>query len=280
MNKTEKELSRRIENIRNAVHRIYDLTGTPWEDDQHSAPEQKNTQEEDQPGVRSLAVPVAAPKNTEHTKRRNTKPIPWWKKALLKIREWLTLKNIGILAVIVYAIVTYLQWKDLRHNFEVDQRSWLKIGYSWPNPTSAAPATAILTFQNVGKSVVTTVYGESSFDVVESGSPPLFSLERRHNTTNQAAMFPTDANITRVDLWDQTTKTARGFTDMEIQNLLAGKSYVAVYGIVFYIDQFGFHWYRFCNWHAYSTVDSTANAAECIVWNRVGDGVPNVPYEK
>src|ERR1700722_14701384 len=34
---------------------------------------------------------------------------------------------IGVGAAIVYAIITYLQWSDLRRNFMIDERAWLKM---------------------------------------------------------------------------------------------------------------------------------------------------------
>ncbi len=167
----------------------------------------------------------------------------------------------------------------IKNQFQVDQRAWLKIGYSWPNPVTTVPATTKVVFQNTGKSVVTSIYADFSFEIVKSDSPPSFSLEKRHNTTSGAPLFPSDADDSHADLFDQKTKVPRAFSSEEVQSLLAGKSYVAVYGAALYTDQFGLHWYRFCSWNAYSTISGTAAAGECVGWNRVGDGHP-VPYEK
>jgi hypothetical protein len=52
---------------------------------------------------------------------------PWW----MRIWVWQPWKRglgIGaVLATIVYAVVTYYQWRDLRHNFQADQRPYLVL---------------------------------------------------------------------------------------------------------------------------------------------------------
>jgi alkyl hydroperoxide reductase subunit AhpC len=49
---------------------------------------------------------------------------PWYKTG----QGWkAAIEIIGIAFAVGYAIVTYLQWQDLRHNFIVDERAWLGI---------------------------------------------------------------------------------------------------------------------------------------------------------
>ena len=140
------------------------------------------------------------PDNAEKSHNRWYQTLAGWK---------VMLEIVGIPFAIAYAVVTFFQWRDLRHNFEVDQRAWLKIVLSWPDPITTVPATAKLIFQNTGKSVMTSIYAESSFEIVKSDSPPSFSLKKMHNPTSEASLFPTDASDSSANLFDQVTKTPR-----------------------------------------------------------------------
>ncbi|MGA8150095.1 MAG: hypothetical protein WB952_04040 [Terriglobales bacterium] len=50
------------------------------------------------------------------------KTIQW----LRSLPGWRILQGIGIIAGVVYAAVTYLQWKDLRNNFTNDERGYVQ----------------------------------------------------------------------------------------------------------------------------------------------------------
>ena len=40
---------------------------------------------------------------------------------------WKWVKRAGLVAGILYAVVTFLEWKDLRRNFALDQRPWVGV---------------------------------------------------------------------------------------------------------------------------------------------------------
>jgi hypothetical protein len=207
---------------------------------------------------------------------------PWWRwswSALTKLPWSEILSKSGIAAGIAIAFLTYLQWHDLRHNFMVDQRSWLKIGTLWPELKSDTPAVITGELSNIGKSVITGLYGETAFEIVDAADAPSFSLEKRHNFTSMNPVFPTDSHKFPIELWDRKRKTQRPFTPTEIQQLKSGQTYIATFGMFFYSDQFGKHWYRFCQWHSYNEgVQGSFNAAPCVNWNAGGDGRANVPF--
>jgi len=111
---------------------------------------------------------------------------------------------------------------------------------------------------------------DATFEVVDSSQPPSFNSWKRHSRTDQSSLFPSDPpNIFNVTIWDFETKLQRTLTPTEVNDLNTGRSYIAVFGIVAYGDQFGTHWYRFCNYHAYA---GGANADSCIAWNLMGNG--------
>jgi hypothetical protein len=64
------------------------------------------------------------PKAKNESKGRWYNSLEWWKN---KSFTWWKdrLEFIGLFAVVAYAIVTYLQWHDLRRNFQADQRAWV-----------------------------------------------------------------------------------------------------------------------------------------------------------
>ena len=64
---------------------------------------------------------------------------PWWK----------LLQAMGVVSAIILADLTYLQWRDLRHNFEFEQRAWLKTEYAVPK-TITPDARVHVEVVNVG----------------------------------------------------------------------------------------------------------------------------------
>jgi len=71
-----------------------------------------------------VCSPVWHSSNPGHPKHGQETAAPWW-------RTWFVWKRIiqtgGILSGIAYALVTYLQWRDLGNNFRIDQRALIKI---------------------------------------------------------------------------------------------------------------------------------------------------------
>lgn len=65
-------------------------------------------------------------------------------------------------------------------------------------------------------------------------------------------------------------------TEAEVSALRNNTDYVAVYGYTTYIDNFGPHWVRFCDWWYYpgqaNAFQPTYNASSCTSYNTVGDG--------
>jgi hypothetical protein len=194
----------------------------------------------------------------------------------MRAHGWRLVEGIGIAAGIGYASVTYVQWKDLRHNFEVDQRAWVRVRYailkdklsendvmnSWP-----------LTVQNIGKSPAKHTLVNAQFEIVPKIAPPSLSFNRPHTQVQVSLLFPTDDDTFPVALQSNSDKVHNLSVD-EIRDLTSGRSYLAVFALVAYEDQFGEHWTRFCNWKSFSETPDTFQARDCIAWNEVGDGKP------
>lgn len=246
-------------------------------DKKHQGPQSHSAQQnENTPGKATMTV-NPAPNNANKANTADTKPIPWW----ASWKNWKeVLEGIGIVAAILYALVTYLQWKDLRNNFIADERSWIKLGYTWPPLRSNQPAMINGELINIGKSPITFLYAEGVFDIVRSENPPSFSMKRTHSTHSEAPLFPSDHSPFPIALFNQTTKAGRAFTAEEIEGLQKGTHYAVVFGWIVYRDQFRAHWYRFCSWNSYASSPGTARAGGCVAWNRTGDDQPDVPIDQ
>ncbi len=270
MDTSNKALARRLAALEKKLDTL--LRDAPWKQNHTSKTPENTSDQEHDCGTGEAATSAEinpTPSGKSNSKNAWYKTLQWWKSRI---------ELIGILFAIGYAIVTYYQWRDLRNHFMVDQRAWVKVGFVWPDlrPDEAALINGEMT--NVGKSTITRIIADGAFEVLASTKPPSFSLKQRHSTTGQGPLFPADSNPLHINLFDQTTRMRRGFTSEEIQSLVSGKAYIATFGMIAYWDQFGVHWYRFCNWHSYAQVDSTADAAACVSWNTTGDGIPKVGY--
>jgi hypothetical protein len=195
--------------------------------------------------------------------------------------SWRIVESVGILAVVAYAVITYCQWKDLRHNFEADERSWVKVEFKW-TPIQVGTLTGVIgILTNAGKSPITTLYGEGAFEVVDGDKTPSFTLKQHHSTHYEVLLFPSDHSEFPINLMDQTAKQPRSFTAEEVGKLKQGQAYIAAFGWIGYTDQFGLHWYRFCDWRAAAEAPlfGTVKSADCVSWNKIGDGKPDIPIQ-
>jgi hypothetical protein len=194
---------------------------------------------------------------------------PWYK----TIQGWYyMLAIIGIPFAIGYAFVTYLQWRDLRHNFEVDRRAWIKIKLDW-DPSVPAD-TLVAKIVNLGKSVALRPRTTAMMQVVDAHKQPSFSLSPSHITVAYPLQFPNDVNDVPIALL-AFPNVPRPLSGDERMSLLIGESYLVVSGVITYADAFGKHWTRFCFWQEYSrNLKAEFQARSCVDWNAVGDGDP------
>ena len=64
-----------------------------------------------------------SPKQQPGPQKKRYQSFDWWKSRL---------EVAAYIFAVVYAVITYFQWRDLRHNFMVDERAWVKIGSNFP----------------------------------------------------------------------------------------------------------------------------------------------------
>jgi hypothetical protein len=273
-------LNRRIAKLEEKVGHL-ERSSAPREQNETSPIHQDEARKEHQ-GAEPVA-PLGAkvrptPKKADRSDDKWNKTIPGriWR----FIWQFKTLEGIGIIAAVVYAALTYRQWADLRHNFEVEQRAWIKVDFEAPKKDSTE-AYWIMRVKNIGKSVaLTSTVIETEGEIVDSKRAPSFIpqglLTRAcHGSTKTALLFPTDELKHEACFYpDRST-----LTESDLQGLARGDFYLAVWGHVAYRDQFGEHWTQFCNWTdkgSPQASNKTFASAACVSFNSVGDG----PYRK
>jgi hypothetical protein len=267
--------------IQRALHALskegYHLVNTPIEVDIKPSDEKDYTAQEQKTRPRKeLSAEEQHP--AEHPQEQ---PAPKWKRilaALAILKRWKTWKRFlfvaGIFGGVAYSWITYKQWHDLRHHFEIEQRSWIKAGWDWsvfPNVQGL-----YLQFTNFGKHPALESQMVAILEVIESGSHPTFSFKNRPVLRDRMSLiFPGDTTRLPdpIPLMDSQAKP-RKLTADEARLLSAGKAYVAIWGVVIYRDDFGDHWTRFCDWKPFplSQDNLPYDAQSCISWNSVGDG--------
>jgi len=264
MSDQTKNLGQRVSNLEKAVHELKSIHTPRQQYETAVGPQDHPTQEHaTTQGKMPLGAHISpTPYAKEKTKHRWYRPFEWWKSRL---------EIIAIFAGVGYAFVTYFQWRDLHHNFEVDQRAWIKVDYG---PVTSTPVVPIrMKFTNVGKSPALRISIDVVVETVQSKMGPSFVPAQKHTEAISALLFPNDSPIDLLaELFNDSNGSARALTEAEVQSLVDGKSYLAIYGQVIYADQFGVHWTHFCSWKAYSTAKYEARS--CIMWNAVGDGNP------
>jgi hypothetical protein len=270
-------LNNRVANLEKEVHKLKSIHA-PRKHDEESVRQDNNASQESKNAPRSVPIIPPAPKNTKQSKDSGDATSRWWNRLASKIGAWQWIKILeitGIIAGIVYAVVTTLQWHDLRHNFEMDQRAWIAVRTNFPteiNDNMAIDRTGVIA-DNIGKSAALKSYAQSIFTIVDSKSEPPLHNPPAHTGTDISLLFPTDSYVFDTFIY-RADGTRRSFSKSEIDSLLAGTSYLVIFVEVTYSDQFGKHWTHRCSWQAYAPESKNFNADSCVAWNAVGDGNP------
>ncbi|MGD0631922.1 MAG: hypothetical protein ABR987_21525 [Terracidiphilus sp.] len=265
-------LTKRVAELEKHVHVLRGVEG-----EQNGEAVSDSTTEDKKQNEMGHTTPVRPRRNPTKIQANNPKSnwsdsIKWWKSHPF---EWwkLRLELLALLAGIGYAVVTYLQWRDLRHNFEAEQRSWLQVGSNLQSFGSNIPDTVAVSVKNTGKSVADKIEGIAAFEIIsKENTPGFYRNDRPKNHVTGGIAFPDTAGSG----WIVSSLDENGnyipVLDSDKKRLLNGDAYIAVYGQIYYQDRFGGHWTRFCDWKAYVPGGYASKA--CTTWAAVGDGNP------
>lgn len=139
----DKHLHKRLATIENRLHALEQRSG-PRENQLEPQSDKLDPKDgADQTQQQSSRV-LKTPKEDPRPQQKRERP-----------QFWRIVNRIGVIAAIGYAVVTYLQWRDLKRNFEADERAWISsqgMHLHVPYDQSHLAVTADLI--NTGKSPV------------------------------------------------------------------------------------------------------------------------------
>jgi hypothetical protein len=287
----------KLKQIQRMIHALakegYHLVKTPIEEEVQSQHEQNNTSKEGESRPRHSTVSHQVNPSPKPSEDGNTKWYRPWVKlktfACFCLGSWKGGKRVlfvaSVFGGVFYAWVTYHQWQDLRNNFKIDQRSWIRVEDEFlveGRTTALANDGAIVNWplrvSNVGKSPAFPIHGKVALQVVHGKDAPSFDFKpTRYTNIDFYLLFPGtgDPFVAPVRT---TPDSPESLSAPEMKGLLEGRSYLIVFGQMTYRDQFDWHWTRFCAWTKFSQTPSFStvfpSTAACIAYNSVGDGEP------
>jgi hypothetical protein len=280
-----KSVKTSLSSIIGRLDRLVGIADRPREDDAHAKSEKSAPAQEDYASVGKAFLALHAPsppKDTEKPQKAWYKTLDGWKKVL---------EIIAIPFAIIYAIITYFQWQDIRHNFQVDERAWIKsttdkdingvyvngAPVPWTSDTPTFPIWTV-TLTNIGKSVATDVHSDGILEIFGNLQTPSMNFPQAHSQSSSKVLYPQQDTQFHITL-DQISSPL-SLTKDEYDKLMDGDDYFVVFTETTYRDQFGQHWSRMCNFagafdksRSKSFVHGFA-AKPCSDWNAVGDGPP------
>lgn len=268
----EQHLNKRVTKLEERINHL-EHQSAPRQEDKETNQPQQTASEKDDSAKGKVSLPRDIPPSPTNTKKPQK---PWYKTP----DGWKTaVELVAIPFAIGYAVVTYYEWKDLRHNFTIEQRSWLKATLDWSKFQTDNSVPIVIA--NFGKSPAVNPRIMGKMEILDADSLPTFIWKLTpHSVDQESLIFPGDPRFAfGAAMLEKTSKedryTFRRLTPDEALRLANGKSYVIVWGFIIYDDSFGNHWTRFCEWKNFPkdpTEYREFQARPCVVWNSVGDG--------
>jgi hypothetical protein len=203
----------------------------------------------------------------------------WWRRFYNKATKPMGLYTAGLLLVAgLQWWVTNAQLAEMRQQTDAmrqqlaemrtgsaDERRAL-VQLTTKGPTDIKELSAECQISNIGKKLARTLTLTIVFQIVKSDKAPDLSYGRPHNTSRMGVLFPG----TTYDFSATAFRNgipAPQITETEREQLTTGTSYIAIYGRVTYVDDFGEHWTQFCWWKGFLK-GTIYSAGQCIEYNQ------------
>lgn len=185
--------------------------------------------------------------------------VPWWK----PLAEWL-----GVAAVIFYAVITFLMWRDAHRNFRIDEQAWIKVSADTLKRElikEGVPLSADVTLTNTGKTFARNIHYQEDVVILPSAESVPFDYATGE-LFSVGILQPNQAEPY------QDMRANEALTKGQADDLLNGHAYIAVYVRGQYDDIFGkTHWFGYCRWQAYYAPAAYATRG-CTLYANAGDG--------
>ncbi len=206
-------------------------------------PQHKNAQDENK-GTEPVAARGAIRPAPDYCDTSQNK---WYKTFGRWIWRFRTLEGIGIIAVVVYAWLTYQQWKDNSNAFKTDQRAWLTMRGFKLNAelTPDADFTLAILMQNTGKTPAVDSMVQDAW-IIDASAPRPFQWVP--NTAVNNGVIPPNAP----DFYVEMRSPLRRPRSDEFREYQALRRRFYVTGMFRYRDIFRQeHWTSFCAFHSF-----------------------------
>lgn len=185
---------------------------------------------------------LPSPCNPNKAEQRWYKSFDGWKELL---------EVLGILFAIGYAVITYLQWRDLRTNFDTDQRAWISV--SVQNNVAVLPGDSIpISFEllNSGKTPAKNIEGDVVVTAVERGQHFIAGdFSHQHHKVHVGVIFPNAPLQFSLPVIRYGSDSPEPIVPDGVfrHDLETGQRTLVFYGKIQYNDALGTpHWTHFC----------------------------------
>jgi hypothetical protein len=241
------DLEKTIARIERKINHLESKIDAPREKNETGVSPQSAATQKDNAAERQALTESKFPPSPPHSNQPNK---PWYK----TMEGWKpALELIAIPFAIGYAIVTWYQWRDLRRNFETDERAWIAVDLLSSAPAVGQPLKIVLTMSNTGKTFARQVQLCDIQDDAAVGSmtfpqrtadPPDFRECSQSDWIGPSIIAP-DSHSTHSSF--RLGANDAGLDAASVEALNDGRFPVWDYGQIRYMDIFQKeHWITFC----------------------------------
>jgi hypothetical protein len=161
-------------------------------------------------------------------------------------------KVLEVLAVVIalgYAVVTFCMWRDLKHNFTVDERAWVAAIAISDAPRIDKPFDVVVRIRNTGKTFAKETGVVDAAEPLLQDQSPDFAGELSRKPTSVTVLAPNGDFVStiHVRLPDDKQTLSKPGLDAMIGELKSERMRLVIHGRITYKDIFDSpHWTTFC----------------------------------
>jgi hypothetical protein len=193
----------------------------------------------------------------------------------------IALSGLTLVAVIVYAVLTYKQWREMKRstdavmtNFKTDERAWMGFKFMEGSLTLTVGKSFLVPTQlvNTGKTPAKNVHGSVRVGIVKRDEPLDFTYApgHAHYELSAGTIFPAGFinESFEAEQHGPDKPEAILLTKPMLDDIFNGKSIIVVHGKIVYNDIFGTeHWTTYCRYVLHPEIISP----ECMRYNDTDD---------
>jgi hypothetical protein len=177
---------------------------TPGEHGQETPSQQDATQPEhgevDRASSSASSIPPPPPdEGTQESDHSENNPEPWWLRPI---------QVLGIIAGIVYTVITWGMWNDSHRNFVIDQRPWVVGQASSVIHEVRKPGVQPTVIMNIGKTPARDVSITMRMEIVNVEDTPSFSYSEADSQGGRySILYPQEGHPHVLGVFERVTGT-------------------------------------------------------------------------